>query len=229
MGYAPDAILQCFNTVNAAMPQAINAGIYGNKPGYHNCRANLPSSDYSVQKSYDKEGDPQAGAAIDITFYDPPDMKAITRRLIDETDAHGDTGKLRGLRSFFGTVDGVNVTGRDVPGRYAVTSDPSHLWHIHLSGKRKYANDHAAWQDVAGVILGETGDWSDMATQAEVQAACEAAIAKFLHSGLDGKQYSFDTLVKMRVDQYMKGFDSKPHGVSTLMAEQFNARGMPAV
>ena len=136
-----------------AIPSAQLSGIYANKPGYHNCRAQLPSSDYSVQKSYDKKGDAWAAGALDITLQ-PADMKKLTQRLIDETKARGDTGKLRGAREFFGTVNGSAVTGMDVPGRYWITSDPSHLWHIHISGKREYANDSAAWADIASVLLG---------------------------------------------------------------------------
>ena len=154
MAYVPDAIQAAYDTIHAAMPQAQLSGIYANKPGYHNCRANLPSSDYSVQKSYDKEGDGQAASGLDVTFNNPADMKAITQRLINETKANGDGGALYGLREFFGTTDGYNVTGMDVPGQYYVTSDPSHLWHIHLSGKRKYVNDHAAWQRAASIVVG---------------------------------------------------------------------------
>jgi hypothetical protein len=129
------------------------SGIYANKPGYHNCRNQLPSSDYSVQKSYDQKGDGWAAGALDITLSDA-DMKKFTQRLIDETKKNGDKGKLKALREFFGTTNGYDVTGMDVPGQYFISSDDSHLWHVHCSSKREYANDKAAWQDVASVILG---------------------------------------------------------------------------
>jgi hypothetical protein len=155
--YVPDAIHGCWEKVKAAIPSAQLGGIYADKPGYHNCRNQLPSSDYSVQKPYDQQGDGWAAAALDITLSDA-DMKRCTQRLIDETTAHGDTGALRALREFFGTTDGNTVTGMDVPGRYFVTSDPSHLWHIHASGKRSHTNDAAAWDDVAAVLLGGEAD-----------------------------------------------------------------------
>ena len=151
--YSPDAMRACYDRIKKAVPSAQLGGIYANKPGYHNCRNQLPSSDYSVQKSYDQKGDGWAAGALDITLQ-PNEMKKFTQRLIDETKARGDTGKLKCLREFFGTVNGTTVTGMDVPGRYWVSSDPSHLWHIHCSGKREYANDKAAWNNVADIILG---------------------------------------------------------------------------
>jgi hypothetical protein len=151
--YSPDAMRACYDRIKAAVPSAQLGGIYANKPGYHNCRNQLPSSDYSVQKSYDQKGDGWAAGALDITLQ-PNEMKKFTQRLIDETKARGDTGKLKCLREFFGTVNGTTVTGMDVPGQYWVSSDDSHLWHIHCSGKREYANDKAAWNNVADVILG---------------------------------------------------------------------------
>jgi hypothetical protein len=150
--YVPAALQHCYDTVKAAIPSAQLGGIYANKPGYHNARAQLPSSDYSVQKSYDKQGDAWAASGLDITLQ-PGDMKRLTQRLIDATLANPQDPRVRALREFFGTVDGVNVTGLDVPGRYWVTSDSSHLWHVHLSGKRSYTGDEQAWADVASVLL----------------------------------------------------------------------------
>ena len=151
--YAPAAIKACFDTVKKSIPSAQLSGIYANKPGYHNARQNLPGSDYSVQRSADKKGDAAAAGALDITL-STADMKKVTQRLIDATKK-GDT-RLRALREFFGTVNGTSVTGMDVPGKYYVTSDPSHLWHVHASGNRSHANDTAAWQDVAAVMLGSS-------------------------------------------------------------------------
>ncbi len=161
MGYSPAAIQACFDRVKAAMPQAQLSGIHVDKPGYHGSRNENDPGDYSVQQPYDKKGDPDAGAALDITLHDPADMKRLTQRLIDETKANGDNGGLYGTREFFGCINGVDVTGMDVPGQYMVTSDPSHVWHIHVSGKRQYVNDHAAWQAVADVLLGTTSAGKD--------------------------------------------------------------------
>lgn len=154
-GYATPSILGIYKTVKAnGFPEVINAGSYGPKPGYHNCRAQLPGSDYSVQRQLDQSGDPWAGAAIDLTLYNPADMKRATSRLIHATQQKD--RRLRGLREFFGTV-GSGVTGMDVADVRWVTSDPSHLWHVHLSLYRHFTNDQAACQDIAAVFCGLTG------------------------------------------------------------------------
>ena len=153
--YSPDAIKACYDVVKAAIGAGCQlGGMYANKPGYHNCRAQLPSSDYSVQKSYDQKGDAWAASALDITPGSTSWMQKMTQRLIDETKANGDTGALRGVREFYGTLDGYSVVGMDVPGRYWCTSDPSHTWHEHVSGKREAVNDAAAWADVAAILTG---------------------------------------------------------------------------
>ena len=151
-GYSPAAIQACFDAIHDVIPAAINAGIYGNKPGYHNCRAQCSPNDYSVQKPDDRVGDVWAGSAVDVTMYATSDMKRATQNLINATKA-GDK-RLLGLREFFGTLDGVNVTGMDVRGKYYVTSDDSHLWHVHLSFYRKYATNTAACLDIAEVFTG---------------------------------------------------------------------------
>jgi hypothetical protein len=48
----------------------------------------------------------------------------------------------------------VNVCGWDYYQGCSSTSDDSHLWHVHLSITRQYANDHDALQAVAQVVIG---------------------------------------------------------------------------
>ncbi len=164
--YSPSAMKNCYNAVAKVIGSSCQlGGIYANKPGYHNCRAQLPSDDYSVQKSYDKKGDAWAAGALDITPGSDSWMKKMTQNMINETKANADTKLLRGVREFFGSTDGYTVTGMDVPGQYWVTSDPSHLWHEHVSGKREDANDEAAWQDVAKVLTGQKAEDDDMPKQ----------------------------------------------------------------
>lgn len=183
--YSPDAMMACWDTIHAAIPSAQLSGIYANKAGYHNCRNQLPSSDYSVQQPYDQKGDGWAAAALDVTLSDA-DMRKLTQRLIDETKANGDTGRLRGAREFFGTV-GNGVTGMDVPGRYWVTSDPSHEWHIHISGKRQYANDRAAWQDIAAVLLGGDTTGDDDVNDEDIQKIATAVWQCAIRNDVTGK------------------------------------------
>jgi hypothetical protein len=111
-----------------------------------------------VQQPYDQKGDPWAAGALDITPGSSSWMKTMTQNMIDETKAHGDTGLLYGAREFFGTTDGYSVTGMDVPGQYWITSDDSHLWHEHISGKRQYANDNRAWAQIAQCLTGTVTD-----------------------------------------------------------------------
>lgn len=154
MGYAPKAIQDLFDTVKERMPSAQLGGIYGTKPGYHNCRAALPSSDYSVQIPPDKQGDPQAGSALDITYGRAEDQHAASKRLLN---AKNDP-RTECLREFFGSTDGVNVCGWDFYGGYPVTSDDSHLWHVHLSFRRVHATNGPMLQHLADVITGQEGD-----------------------------------------------------------------------
>jgi hypothetical protein len=181
MGYESPAIKRVWEMVHDAIPSAQFGGTYGNKPGYHNCRANLPPSDYSVQRPDDKKGDPQVGAGLDLTFPNNADERRLTQNLIDAT--LGDDDRVWCLREFFGTVDGQNVTGLDVRDKRWVTSDDSHLWHIHLSWYRKEALNMAKAEDVARVMLGQSGS-DDMPTD-DVRAEIAAAFRNY-HLGSDG-------------------------------------------
>jgi len=147
------ALEHLFNRLrNEGYPAALMGGIYADKPGYHNQRANLPGSDYSVQRPDDQTGSDWDPAGLDITLHNPSDMQRITQRLLDLTAA-GDP-RIQILREFFGTVDGWNVVGRDVRDNRPITSDDSHLWHCHISSYRLYANSHSAMDELATAILG---------------------------------------------------------------------------
>lgn len=179
VGYTTAAIHRLFNTVAAAMPSAVFAGSYGDKPGYHNCRANLGPGDYSVQTPPDRLGDPQAGAALDITYRDPAEQYAASSRLL----AAKYDPRMYPIREFFGSVDGITVCGWDYYGwgdqadGYPVSSDDSHLWHVHLSILRQYTEDDAALQAVADVITGSSGGGPDMANRVQVSRSTAARLA----------------------------------------------------
>lgn len=153
--YAPKAITACFATVKRFIPSAQFSGVLGDSShtyGYHRSRNALPGNDYSVVQGIDRKGDGNAASALDISF-PPAGMKLVTTRLIDAARRHDP--RMQTLREFFGTVTGKTVTGLDVQTLKWVTSDPSHLWHLHCSGHRAYVNDAAAWQRVAQVICGQ--------------------------------------------------------------------------
>jgi hypothetical protein len=195
--YAPAAIRAMFDTVKASIPQAILAGIVGDSAhtyGYHRGRNYVSSSDYSVQKPPDKKGNGEAASAIDLSWSQANWQYTVSQRLLN---AKNDS-RMYPIREFFGSVDGRNVVGWDYYGGYSVTSDSSHLWHIHISVLREYADNTSALQGVAQVLIGGSGgggptppqpggDWFDMASQTDL----ENAVRKVLNEGTGAGQTSW--------------------------------------
>ena len=197
--YSPQAITAAWTTIKAAIPGARLGGIYAPKPGYHNGRHHVSMRDYSVQRADDKVGDGNAASALDITLSDAQ-MKTCTQRLINATLASPQDPRMFPVREFFGTVNGRTVTGLDVRDRRWVTSDPSHLWHIHISGYRRWCNDYAAWQGIASVVIGggakpppPGGDWFDMATQAQLEASIRKVLDPYLGNQVMGQPFPMRT------------------------------------
>lgn len=183
-GYAPESIRACFEAVKREIPSVQLGGIYGNwKTGYHNSRAENPPNNYSVQRPDDKRGDAWAGSALDLTFPNPADIRQCTGRLITATKAKDP--RVWCLREFFGTVDSKTVTGLDVRDNRWVTSDTSHLWHIHLSFYRLYATDKRACLGVAEVITGKTTGMDSDMTPEETEKMIAQAFRAY-HLGSDG-------------------------------------------
>jgi hypothetical protein len=157
--YAPAAIRATFDAIHAVIPEAVLSGIQGDAAhtyGYHRGRNYVASSDYSAQQSDDRQGSGEAACGLDINF--PADwMETVTRRLIAAVDAGEADDRLLALREFYGTTNGSDVTGRDVRTGYWVTSDDSHLWHVHCSIYRRWADDAATLAGIADVITGGAG------------------------------------------------------------------------
>lgn len=159
--YAPAAIRGLYDRIKVAYPAAQLSGIVGNPithtRGYHRSRnwiRNYGSgSDYSVQRADDLVGDGDAASALDITL-PPADMARMSQRLLDLGYARDP--RVQVLREFFGTVDSRRVIGLDFRDVRAVTSDASHLWHVHVSVLRRYATDANALNQVAAAIVGGT-------------------------------------------------------------------------
>jgi hypothetical protein len=150
--YAPQAIMDMFDTIKAAIPSAIMAGVIGDSAhtyGYHRGRNYCSDGgDYSCQTPPDQKGDGEAACALDLSWSKASDQYTVSRRLLD---AKHDS-RMAAARSFFGSLDGYSVCGWDFYYGNACTSDDSHLWHIHLSILRQHANDHDALQAIASVI-----------------------------------------------------------------------------
>jgi hypothetical protein len=80
-------------------------------------------------------------------------MIAVSHRLANAALSHDP--RMRAVREFAGTRDGRNVEALDLAEwRVEHGWDESHLWHIHISGYRTYADDAEAWADIAAVFTG---------------------------------------------------------------------------
>jgi hypothetical protein len=151
----------------AIEPSVRLGGIYANKPGYHNKRINLPSSDYSVaQFAIDREGPGDEASAIDLTF---PDAQAGNYATISKYSKRLYAARLNNdprtvyMREFFGQIDSdKTVEGWDYSKDRASSSDSSHLWHIHISIHRKYIDSPTAMKAILSILKGETvQQWQD--------------------------------------------------------------------
>lgn len=163
--YAGLGLRALFNMIDAAVPVAVNSGIIGNtahKTGYHRSRNRLRStgqtSDYSIQAAEDKQGPEDACCGLDVSL-PPAEIKLRTARMIKACQA--DDPRLKALREVLGTVNGTAVSGynRVATGSGSrskvglVSADRSHLWHMHFSILRKYADDIAACKAIGAVFL----------------------------------------------------------------------------
>jgi len=137
------------------------AGIYANKPGYHNKRDNLPSSDYSVREfSVDRLGPGDKASAIDMTSRsaqggDYTVIKKYSNRLFKA--GQNRDPRMDGWREFFGqTDDDGGVEGWDFSKKTTSTADKSHLWHIHMSEHRGFITSTVNKEAALSVLKGET-------------------------------------------------------------------------
>lgn len=136
--------------IHAAVPAA---EFGGSLPGpgsgvhsYHQCWADVPKDGgYTVHYYGDRLRllQPNAGryaSALDVTL--PPELMArYTARLHRLAVSHRAAFAGYGLREFAGTLDGKEVFAWDLTsGQRTYGWDDSHLWHIHLSINRRFAN-----------------------------------------------------------------------------------------
>ena len=165
MGMSSPALIWLAGELEKLEPASQLGGIYAFKKGYHSSRrdnqVNWPGN-YSILISADQEGSDNYGAAIDWTF---PDAQSERYATIDKYSSRllaagqRNDPRTRVLREFYGQADSdTAVEGWDFWYRTTSTSDSSHLWHIHKSFLRKYANDMNAMKAVLSVLKGETLD-----------------------------------------------------------------------
>lgn len=170
MAYKPahtsDALWRLWQEFSEVEPDAVFAGTFAAKSGYHNTRYNHvhginggKPTDYSItDRVYDRRGSDQLTGALDITFrtaqrgvYDT--IKKYSRRL-DDAMRRDDSLLLHDgicvLREYFGNLNGDRVVdGYSLFRERRVSSDPSHLWHIHQSFTRQFVED---WDKLEGVL-----------------------------------------------------------------------------
>jgi len=160
------ALWRLWEETRAAIPGVKLGGIYAAKPGYHASRAENQSSDYSRRYAADKRGPADKASAIDLTFPSAQsgryaDIIRYTKRL--DTAARNRDPRLYHdggtpvIREVIGTLDGSRPYAFDLQTRRSDHNrDDTHLWHIHLSITRAYANDWEALRGLLSVLKGET-------------------------------------------------------------------------
>lgn len=145
-------------------PGTANGGVGADKPGYHNSRkrnAEKWPGNYSIRYDFDKQGPDDLAAAYDWTFRDAQrrDYATIAKYMKRFRASGKDPNdpRLDGWREIYGQADGdTYVEGYDFHFDKEVTSDSSHLWHIHASEKRKYVASLRNKQNFLSVARGES-------------------------------------------------------------------------
>lgn len=188
---------------SAIEPSAELGGIDADKPGYHEKRNDIIAAgrggdDYSVAHvAADRRGRGTVGSAIDLTMWPAGGsaMRKYTGRLQAAALSRDPRLYLRGgptLREYIGTTNGTTVEcyvftggaplgvkrdGEPADSGFDYGRAASHLWHIHLSIIRQYAEDWGALDAVLSVLRGESlAAWrarteDDMSATAELQIA----------------------------------------------------------
>lgn len=123
--------------------------------GYHCSRQDQPrSNNYSVVRPDDKGGPSNAAAAIDMTM-NAADMRLCTSRL---AVAHKNTKDVRRkyINAFNGCTNGKTATRYDVYARKTASASKDHVWHVHLSIRRKYTQSPTAMTAIFSLLKGES-------------------------------------------------------------------------
>ena len=156
-----DVLWVLWQGLNALEPDTELGGIYANKSGYHNTRNANKISDYSVRETPDQAGPADKACALDWTFPDAQRgdfcrIALYSSRLLASGRDPLDP-RLDSLREFYGNTDSDReVEGGDFRHDKAVSSDSSHLWHIHISITRSRVTDPAMARAVLSVLKGES-------------------------------------------------------------------------
>lgn len=139
-------------------------GIYANKRGFHNTgAANLANwpTNYSIRDSVNRSGPGWTKAsALDWTFDDAQHgnfstINKYTQRLFKSALDQNDPRLDLILFEFYGNSDADReVEGYDELHEKRVSSDPSHLWHLHFSFLRSKCGDFWSMWALLTVLMG---------------------------------------------------------------------------
>lgn len=154
-----------------------DGGTYANKKGFHNKGKQVTdngqgvrSTDYSIRDAVNRTGSwwRNYSSAFDWTFTDAQrgDYKTIdhfTSLLLKSALDPNDPRLDMVLFEFYGQADSDGeVEGYDEFHEKHVSSDPSHLWHLHFSFLRKACGDFWAMWALLTVLMGwDVRRWKD--------------------------------------------------------------------
>jgi murein L,D-transpeptidase YcbB/YkuD len=125
------------------------------KGGYHCSREDqVNPKNYSVVRPDDKGGPTNSAAAIDMTM-NAADMKSCTSRLAAAYDNTSDPRR-KYINAFNGCTNGKTATRYDVYARKKSSASKDHVWHVHLSIRRKYTQSATAMTAILSLLKGES-------------------------------------------------------------------------
>lgn len=156
----PPALAEMGRTVRTALGLSAGAiGFKGNElhlNGAHRSRRWILTSAWCTDRSYtvsypdDRLGDEDWIAGCDITASSP-----ILLPMCQRLDRAVRAGELEELAAWYGNVDGDSrVDGYNNILNRVASADSSHLWHLHLTILRRYANDAPFMRRLAAVLIG---------------------------------------------------------------------------
>lgn len=141
----------------------VNAGVWGDKPGYHNTRNELIRDgflmDYSIQLAADRRGPGDKGAAFDWTFRSAQggNFALISKYVgrVAEAFKRRDP-RLRGWREVLGQADlDTQPEAFDFVGWFTRVPDNTHQWHVHFSILREHIADWRVYANMLSILAGK--------------------------------------------------------------------------
>jgi peptidoglycan hydrolase-like protein with peptidoglycan-binding domain len=168
----------------ALEPSTRDGGTYANKKGFHNKGSQIidrgqgnSSTDYSIRDAVNRNGlwwrDFSSGFDWTFTTAQSGNYALIaqyTKRLLDSSLNPADPRLDLVLFEFYGQADWDSyVEGRNELRETDVTSDSSHLWHIHFSFLRSRVGDFWSMWALYTVLIGwSVQQWRDTLGETQV-------------------------------------------------------------